>query len=147
MFQSTHPRRVWRQESTVEQQTSSFNPHTHEGCDTDRILPSLPWQCFNPHTHTGCDTIQIAILTKFISFNPHTHTGCDYQYVYHQNQPNQFQSTHPYRVWRHFAISYITFHVFQSTHPYRVWLPQLLKPYLIPKVSIHTPIQGVTLCG
>ena len=55
--------------------------------------------CFNPHTHTGCDTIQIAILTKFISFNPHTHTGCDYQYVYHQNQPNQFQSTHPYRVW------------------------------------------------
>ena len=33
LFQSTHPRRVWLTIAKQLQQLSSFNPHTHEGCD------------------------------------------------------------------------------------------------------------------
>ena len=34
MFQSTHPRRVWRVVRYCLRMADSFNPHTHAGCDT-----------------------------------------------------------------------------------------------------------------
>ena len=34
VFQSTHPRRVWLMSQRLLCCTLSFNPHTHEGCDT-----------------------------------------------------------------------------------------------------------------
>ena len=34
MFQSTHPRRVWRKMRFELLEGMSFNPHTHEGCDS-----------------------------------------------------------------------------------------------------------------
>ena len=33
----------------------SFNPHTHEGCDSPLSPWMQTWWCFNPHTHEGCD--------------------------------------------------------------------------------------------
>ena len=33
MFQSTHPRRVWLKRHNIMAIKTSFNPHTHEGCD------------------------------------------------------------------------------------------------------------------
>ena len=99
-FQSTHPRRVWRHinfHTFVSK--ASFNPHTHEGCDSANIVilvwvfvsihtptkgvtllsgirTSSAW-CFNPHTHEGCDCIILFVNACQCSFNPHTHEGCD----------------------------------------------------------------------
>ena len=36
-FQSTHPRRVWLNFTFLSNSLSSFNPHTHEGCDTSNL--------------------------------------------------------------------------------------------------------------
>ena len=33
---------------------------------------------FNPHTHTGCDSTGKVLTKELVSFNPHTHTGCDF---------------------------------------------------------------------
>ena len=33
----------------------SFNPHTHEGCDLQRLAKNTEPESFNPHTHEGCD--------------------------------------------------------------------------------------------
>ena len=32
---------------------------------------------FNPHTHTGCDYASVLEMPNILGFNPHTHTGCD----------------------------------------------------------------------
>ena len=100
MFQSTHPRRVWQNEGHEIAPSRSFNPHTHEGCDTLTCGPLVCCQCFNPHTHEGCDLnsdffyIHIRAFQSthprrvwlrpplgaqrtLICFNPHTHEGCD----------------------------------------------------------------------
>ena len=82
--------------------TSSFNPHTHEGCDVDNqgtnktegefqsTHPRRVWQLarvikaiavsFNPHTHEGCDGLLLSLLWWLPGFNPHTHEGCDCYY-------------------------------------------------------------------
>ena len=54
-----------------------FNPHTHEGCDSDSFSQWYVQICFNPHTHEGCDrpTTGTGLLQR--GFNPHTHEGCD----------------------------------------------------------------------
>ena len=147
----------------------------------------LPRSCFNPHTHTGCDLQSNVAKCKALGFNPHTHTGCDVIPEMDSIGMQQFQSTHPYRVWLAELRSDGDDHQFQSTHPYRVWLllclscpcPFLFQsthPYRVwldghhitlllerfnphthtgcdksassnqvkKKVSIHTPIQGVT---
>ena len=38
VFQSTHPRRVWRTQGQSCWTGSSFNPHTHEGCDRPKMV-------------------------------------------------------------------------------------------------------------
>ena len=35
-FQSTHPRRVWLPKLAIGISSSSFNPHTHAGCDSTK---------------------------------------------------------------------------------------------------------------
>ena len=99
MFQSTHPRRVWRQktkcihnhfkfQSTHPRRVwlififgiphlLRFNPHTHEGCDRKSKNQKRYHLSFNPHTHEGCDWTSETFLLRLISFNPHTHEGCD----------------------------------------------------------------------
>ena len=36
---------------------SSFNPHTHAGCDGKSGHVTIHQDGFNPHTHAGCDTL------------------------------------------------------------------------------------------
>ena len=55
-FQSTHPRRVWQRLFDCLKGYSSFNPHTHEGCDTKFLAVNVSLVSFNPHTHEGCDS-------------------------------------------------------------------------------------------
>ena len=77
----------------------SFNPHTHEGCDSpyhcNRVQRKVSihtptkgvtgcytlctnyLEGFNPHTHEGCDSQVLEVLGWHFCFNPHTHEGCD----------------------------------------------------------------------
>ena len=76
-FQSAHPRRVRCRRSFSGCCCTSFNPRTHEGCDSTSIL--MCWAClsFNPRTHEGCDSCHLSPAIKQRGFNPRTHEGCD----------------------------------------------------------------------
>ena len=122
---------------------SSFNPHTHEGCDPAHATDLFRYLSFNPHTHEGCDGkayhlwwyLQVSIHTPtkgvtyyclvhnhtLLSFNPHTHEGCDTIKLTSNIYSNRFQSTHPRRVWPSTYEVKIELLLFQSTHPRRVW--------------------------
>ena len=54
--------------------------------------------CFNPHTHEGCDSNSWLSPYGARSFNPHTHEGCDPYLLECSTNENVFQSTHPRRV-------------------------------------------------
>ena len=60
---------------------------------------SFKYVCFNPHTHEGCDTDFVVAFLFTQSFNPHTHEGCDLSSAAITSVPSMFQSTHPRRVW------------------------------------------------
>ena len=51
VFQSTHPRRVWRFYEQVQKRYQCFNPHTHEGCD-QHTHQCKTWQRVSIHTPT-----------------------------------------------------------------------------------------------
>ena len=143
-----------------------FNPHTHEGCDLMLLFLFKSLKSFNPHTHEGCDGLSARKTLALRSFNPHTHEGCDfmlgkmpigkavsihtptkgvtpYKHLLELNI-QQFQSTHPRRVWLDLLAFPIMTALFQSTHPRRVWLNSQRYCVCIPIVSIHTPTKGVT---
>ena len=122
---------------------------------------------FNPHTHTGCDWLSRTKPRRPHSFNPHTHTGCDRQQL--PPPANRwFQSTHPYRVWHTYqpyiymlwcfnphthtgcdfildcsSLGWLCFNPHTHTGCDIQW-SRILSTY---NVSIHTPIQGVTILG
>ena len=120
-FQSTHPRRVWRRHIRRYSLWRCFNPHTHAGCDYEKLCLYQSWFCFNPHTHAGCDFNRIHNNDKAQSFNPHTHAGCDIYFDFFSNSQWEFQSTHPRRVWLASSPVIVRLCLFQSTHPRRVW--------------------------
>ena len=122
----------------------SFNPHTHEGCDSigckeyHSIIVSI-------HTPTKGVTGDPGSSTKQTRVSIHTPTkGVTYVFIFILPN-NSFQSTHPRRVWLGAKTSIFIDTEFQSTHPRRVW------PYLnrtwesFEYVSIHTPTKGVTV--
>ena len=77
LFQSTHPRRVWRLFGCWYDSTDKFQS-TH---------PRRVWRIF-------------AKLCKYVCcFNPHTHEGCDMIAFLIPMRSLRFQSTHPRRVW------------------------------------------------
>ena len=97
-FQSTHPRRVWLYAKWITKGPTSFNPHTHEGCDVNLSLRVQRYQV-SIHTPTKGVTLQprnsgLQLLFQSThprrvwrqrpweppassGFNPHTHEGCD----------------------------------------------------------------------
>ena len=100
MFQSTHPRRVWHFFPFIAIYIKSFNPHTHEGCDLEGLY--VPISQFRVSIHTP---------TKGV-------TKCLNEHVANE----EFQSTHPRRVWQTADDYTEDNYEFQSTHPRRVWL-------------------------
>ena len=100
--------------------------------------------CFNPHTHTGCDT-QLRDHRTFYLVSIHTPIQGVTSDKFAALDDFKFQSTHPYRVWPKFERKYREIFLFQSTHPYRVWPWRKAATEREVDVSIHTPIQGVTL--
>ena len=100
MFQSTHPRRVWRWSTHLSVWATRFQS-TH---------PRRVWQFL------------LRLLQLQVCFNPHTHEGCDCKNPHLVNAAKQFQSTHPRRVWLLIFNVTLWCKRFQSTHPRRVWL-------------------------
>ena len=120
-FQSTHPYRVWLTVTQRHQQLSSFNPHTHTGCDSWRTNIKNKLELFQS-THPYRVWLGFSsCLFPWFSFNPHTHTGCD---------AKDTETRQRYQVSIHTPIQGVTWSgktmqpdvKFQSTHPYRVWL-------------------------
>ena len=50
---------------------------------------------FNPHTHKGCDRQRVDLYVGEDDFNPHTHKGCDLSDFGDAETDDVFQSTHP----------------------------------------------------
>ena len=120
-FQSTHPRRVWLQQQSSVQNSISFNPHTHAGCDlfiisfisersvsihtptqgvTQSITSTKLIKIVSIHTPTqGVTLASYSLFWWYTSFNPHTHAGCDKEIWMRSLRNGLFQSTHPRRVW------------------------------------------------
>ena len=143
-FQSTHPRRVWLLAVHSQSLSTCFNPHTHEGCDSDvatsimlryefqsthprRVWPKLVcsiWRwtsSFNPHTHEGCDISLKLSFSSVSSFNPHTHEGCDKAFSESVRVPPSFNP-----------------HTHEGCDSVSSFDKGLFR------VSIHTPTKGVT---
>ena len=122
---------------------TSFNPHTHAGCDAcipswsnagcgfQSTHPRRVWhactiilicnKCFNPHTHAGCDAL-IPNWAAIWSVSIHTPTqGVTVELEGLINE--ELVSIHtPTQGVTGVAQGVGPFHVFQSTHPRRVWL-------------------------
>ena len=151
MFQSTHPRRVWLQQQSFVQNSISFNPHTHAGCDLF-IISFISERSVSIHTPTQGVTTRLYLNSGTSSFNPHTHAGCDnrirktidfyYVSIHTPTQgvtflnwlkaiPATFQSTHPRRVWPRSNGTVPWTCSFQSTHPRRVWLDVMDMRFMI----------------
>ena len=166
LFQSTHPRRVWlRFRHCLKESLTCFNPHTHAGCDrsgrftlccsmdvsihtpTQGVTTLAAVNSRNPRVsiHTPTQGVTQAEVWKVWhrSFNPHTHAGCDTGRSL-ESLAQEFQSTHPRRVWPSASTYIASVSMFQSTHPRRVWLETPTGSSCQP-VSIHTPTQGVTV--
>ena len=74
-----------------------FNPHTHEGCDSQNQSNNPFYRCFNPHTHEGCDPWAQPSLSN-LQVSIHTPTKGVTQWLIREMQEQLFQSTHPRRV-------------------------------------------------
>ena len=123
MFQSTHPRRVWRQ--------GSLSGST-KVCKFQSTHPRRVWPVCPEYYRTR---------RWFQSTHPRR--------VWPKKEKAaakeaKFQSTHPRRVWLITGSYRSRTQRFQSTHPRRVW--PIIRAMMADKykVSIHTPTQGVT---
>ena len=152
-FQSTHPYRVWHTSLTFKVIKSSFNPHTHTGCDlkgywtyqTEKVSIHTPIQgvtlyfflecCYfavSIHTPIQGVTCSVSLLWGASWVSIHTPIqGVTYRGCLLLLLIGLFQSTHPYRVWQTPCSIFASIRQFQSTHPYRVWLmclPAVIQP-------------------
>ena len=142
-FQSTHPRRVWRQQYPIGTLFLCFNPHTHAGCDLKSFL-YFYFLLVSIHTPTqGVTMWNLTVPPASGSFNPHTHAGCDRKKFTLRAEKLMFQSTHPRRVWRKTSCCLSISESFNPhTHAGCDYTDRAR--YIRKAVSIHTPTQGVT---
>ena len=95
------------------------------------------YSSFNPHTHAGCDCIyNCACGYGYVSI--HTPTQGVTELVKRIPSVKQFQSTHPRRVWLVHLVLEIPPYMFQSTHPRRVWPSARSFLIFIPGFNPHT---------
>ena len=139
MFQSTHPRGVRQNLSQNRIKAFSFNPRTHEGCDSLPMSFLMLPLGFNPRTHEGCDEASVGAGGKderFQSTHPrgvrlaesreimipdkvsiHAPTRGATKYIGKLIIAIMFQSTHPRGVRLVKLVYIVRRKVFQSTHP------------------------------
>ena len=112
--------RIYRYNSCA---TTSFNPHTHEGCDVIRLLLLLRRKRFQS-THPRRVWLTLDTSKRLTLW---------------------FQSTHPRRVWHSVAYHSTYVDPFQSTHPRRVWRIRFTKKTTNKGFNPHTH-EGCDLC-
>ena len=166
-FQSTHPYRVWRLQGAANGGAFVVSIHTPIQGVTDKAMSTLDEIIVSIHTPIQGVTEHHPLHWTSLRVSIHTPIQGVTDQIVSAAIGNMFQSTHPYRVWpMHVAIGirsllfqsthpYRVWHqhldhtdaesLFQSTHPYRVWPCSLYHLNDVARVSIHTPIQGVTL--
>ena len=142
MFQSTHPRRVW-QESTSLSDSSNLFQSTHPRRVWLLSMLRFTYKDVSIHTPTQGVTMEyflqyaryrfqsthprrvwlLSSSLKSATKNVSIHTPT--QGVTHLRLPQRlipmFQSTHPRRVWQKWNALLLKVRLFQSTHPRRVW--------------------------
>ena len=120
-FQSTHPRRVWHIKAIDDELAAEVSIHTPTQGVTQILWSILLYFCFNPHTHAGCDKDASELCSGYDRFNPHTHAGCD-----------------PVSLWKTTANKGFNPHTHAGCDR-----DEIVSSLSI-NVSIHTPTQGVT---
>ena len=99
---------------------TSFNPRTHEGCDSVPFITGLPFDSFNPRTHEGCDLLCFCPLVDDFLFQSTHPRRVRLESLQIYLEVIKFQSTHPRRVRRKIVLCQSAKFLFQSTHPRRV---------------------------
>ena len=121
----------------------NFNPRTHVGCDTSKMLLCSLLTNFNPRTHVGCDSEDVSSGFT-VSISIHAPTWGATPVARSTVLRGLFQSTHP----RGVRPSHITIKVgtdkFQSTHPRGVRPGQQVTGQRLDNISIHAPTWGAT---
>ncbi len=123
MFQSTHPRRVWRQGSL----SGSTKVCKFQSTHPRRVWPVCPEYYRTRRWFQSTHPRRVWPICGRLLLR-----ACG------------FQSTHPRRVWPCHLHTIESYNMFQSTHPRRVWQGSMLSDNNYKLVSIHTPTQGVT---
>ena len=168
VFQSTHPRGVRHQSSSLLSKSAScFNPRTRVGCDTrfcKHITHIEKVSIHAPAWGATCTTRSIAISCYVsihapawgatrrlastcpggIRFNPRTRVGCD---PWSRKELNRQQVSIHAPAWgaTGAGLGYIPQdEVFQSTHPRGVRPRAVLELCRGIEVSIHAPAWGAT---
>ena len=119
LFQSTHPRRVRPRSARRSASRGSFNPRTHEGCDSVQRTDATS-HIVSIHAPTKGATIEdLASLQMFI-VSIHAPTKGATPLNWYLDALAKFQSTHPRRVRRSAGRGHWPPWRFQSTHPRRV---------------------------
>ena len=143
LFQSTHPRRVWRWVFTSWNDCWCFNPHTHAGCDFPALEIFSCTNSFNPHTHAGCDSPNIRKI-PYLLVSIHTPTQGVTVLLLLWTQSKRFQSTHPRRVWL-ILNDCVNIYFSFNPHTHAGCDKKSNRWSWLGSVSIHTPTQGVTI--
>ena len=138
---------------------TSFNPHTHAGCDCSSYIYISFSFCFNPHTHAGCDfvlyvdlwlwLVSIHTPTQGVTWDSslqcfycrvsiHTPTqGVTPECVFQWMTDVSF-NPHTHAGCDNTYTWLIHFWEFQSTHPRRVWLQVPIHCSMLKGFNPHT---------
>ena len=130
LFQSTHPRRVWRNLHNVSHTIFVFqstHPRRVWHSSLTRYLKAVKFQS----THPRRVWLSVSAFTCFFvsRFNPHTHEGCDLRLLDVYAKIEVSIHTPTKGVTQKITL-FLAFFLFQSTHPRRVW--QGNENYLLP---------------
>ena len=108
LFQSTHPRRVRREQRARIKSLELISIHAPtKGATCQLIVDDEIKANFNPRTHEGCDELKVKENGTHSNFNPRTHEGCDSAFSALLAVSHLFQSTHPRRVRQQAVAKYI----------------------------------------
>ena len=144
LFQSTHPRRVWLIISYKHAQSVSFNPHTHAGCDRSGRFTLCCSMDVSIHTPTQGVTTLAAVNSRNPRVSIHTPTqGVTIVYIgklYHVpvSIHTPTQGVTQAEVWKVWHRSF-------NPHTHAGCDSSRKQHLQTCWVSIHTPTQGVTI--
>ena len=100
---------------------------------------------FNPHSREGSDWSAIIFKVSDFDFNPHSREGSDRYYWNPCIVDKLFQSTLPWREWPDKSHSNRSKRRISIHTPVKGVTVITMTEALTEKISIHTPVKGVTM--